>query len=96
MGNDPDDIINQWEGDQHLLREILHDQGHAHVLDKQPDSGHSSAQDPHRWWSGDGQRRLLASFHAEGGRLALLEPPDTDPLVYVALLALRDSDTAMH
>lgn len=89
-----DKIVNQWEQDQELLRRALKQLGHPEIQDKQPDSGWSSAEDPHEWWDAEGTR-VLASFYSEAGELTLHEP-GCAPEVIKAFASLRDAKSRAH
>lgn len=90
----PDRIIDQWEQDQDLLREVLCQFGHEAVSDKQPNSGTSTAKDPHEWRDATGNL-LLASFYSENGVLQL-HLPGCQAEVARAFNALRASKREMH
>lgn len=88
-------VVERWEQAQDMLREVLLQFGYEAVADKQPDSGVSSARDPHRWWDAAGVRLLASFYSSEDGELVLHEA-DCDPAVAHAFEALRSSKRGMH
>lgn len=92
-----DRLIDRWEQDQEMLREVLAQFGHEMISDQHPSSGRSSASDPHTWWAPESSTgdRPLASFYSKGGVLTLHEP-GCDPRVAEAFNALRREKREMH